>query len=520
MALRAERFLLGLALGLSLSLAVGLSAAPKEKTFDPPKGLLLKALDQGRWQLVWDPIDRDDLMGYSVWLRRPGEKEFTRLKIPVKVGKEIKQLPLTSRANIILALGSRRDLEFTVVAEYEDGSSPRSPSVFSRDLEASAPVPGAIPVPGAAPLPVSGPAGEGKAAEAKDAGASIFAPRLPQAEQPLITPLGTLRSELGLDFAYRRSIRSGFDRFDTLRLSGTAIPDDKMVHWSRTDVRTEVSVPLTLRWGLFPGMEVWAEGSYRAEDMWLDQFVVDGANFGHIRFTTTDQNGKQVYLSNPTSAGFGDTRVGLRLQPYGGLPMVLGVVAELPTGRSRFKSMLDWFDAQGSPAGTGLGATRVGAEFNWGASGRQPGLAFFGAYRPAFTERIRSAAFSEALVGGRMELEHVVVHGSELSLGGTYTFPWMLLTRPGAASLGIAVQSIGAATWTALGNDLPTQLFSPADLSHLAAHAQIKFIRDDQIEFGLTLWQDLPSGFRAGGRLSYSLGVQGDALRLGGLFYY
>ncbi len=121
-----------LALALALLCVAASARADKEPSFAVPQGVTLQAKAGGRYLLYWEPIDADNLMGYSIWLRRQGEKEFVRLSVPVKVGKEVQKQPMVSEAKLELKLGEgRKDLEFAVVAEYEDGPSGRSASVFS-----------------------------------------------------------------------------------------------------------------------------------------------------------------------------------------------------------------------------------------------------------------------------------------------------------------------------------------------------------------------------------------------------
>src|SRR5258708_16709700 len=104
------------------------AAAP---ALDAPENLTLSVDSTESGTLVWDPMDRDDLMGFSVWMRKD-KGEFTCLNIPTMVGGELKKLPVTTKSTITLKGLGKRDLELSVVAEYESGRSPRSASVFSR----------------------------------------------------------------------------------------------------------------------------------------------------------------------------------------------------------------------------------------------------------------------------------------------------------------------------------------------------------------------------------------------------
>lgn len=496
-----------LVLGLAL-LAGGLPAAPKG--FDAPTGVTLVAKDAGRFQLVWDPIYRDDLMGYSIWLRRPGEAEFTRLSVPVKVGKELRKLPMTSDASLVLALGkSKRDIEVTVVAEYQDGVSPRSASVFTHAALPAAPVPGAIPVPAPDKEPAEAavkPADDGSVDEA------LRAPvRLQDKDLPLLTPQGSWRTELGLGYDFKRSIRSGTSTYGALGYTDGVSASNQAVQWVRIDVRTVFTVPLTVRWGFLPGFEAWAQGSYQAENVFIDTFQVGSSIFHHLRYFGYS-NGHSYSVTEPNSAAFGDSKLGVRVQPFDRLPLLIGASATLPTGLSRFKSFLEWEEGLSDAAGTGGGAARMAFEAAYGDPGQRKGPSFHASLSPGVTERIR-----EPWLG--IPLDHVLIRGDEVEVGGDYSFPWSVNGRHGAMLLGCAVRSIGAARWTVQGIDM-TKFYSPDDLGALIAHLDAKFVRDDQIELSVQVIQSVGAGLRTGGRLAYVSGVQGDAFRVSGQFYY
>jgi hypothetical protein len=510
-------------LKLERLLAVALLAAPLAlfgAGFDAPTGLTIQAKEGGRFQLLWDPIYRDDLSGYSVWLRRPGEREFTRLSIPVKVGKEIRKLPVTGEARLILALGAtKRDVEVTVVAEYEDGSSERSPSAFTaRAAQPPAPAPG----PDAAKPASSTAQAEGAAKptptpeETPDRGIPVDQPwqhAIPQADRPLLTPFKGIRSEVGVDFDYIRSIRQGQALFGQLGLIGTGIDPNKQVSWERVDLRTIFSVPLTLRWGFMPGFEAWAQASYHAEDVSLKSYVIDGSNYDYIR-PVAYVDGNWVYLSDPTSAGLADSKAGVRIQLFEKTPLIVGAEASIPTGISRFKSFLDWNEGRQFPAGTGEGVMRMRFGADFGYKGLRPGLSFEGAYSPGVTERLRHSFFGN-------DYDHVLTKGDRVELGGAYTFPWTLRAKDGSLVVGALFSSTGASRWTINGVDVVQAVYPDAwEQSRLVAHINTRFVRDDAMELYLQAFQDLPGGLRTGGRVSYLSQVQGDAIRLSGQFYY
>lgn len=489
----------------ALALALPLGAA--EPKLDAPTGLTLQAREGGRYQLLWDPIDRDDLLGYSVWLRKPGEREFTRLNVPVKVGKEVRKMPLTGEARLVLALGAaRRDVEVTVLAEYESGASERAPSAFTRLAQQPA---AAAPKLQGQPVAATEPAtpAEEKAAEER----SDFQRPLPGAEKPLITPRGAFRSELGFEWDFNRSIRKGRDEFWTLGLIGTGIPYEKVVEWEIIEVRTIFSVPLTLRWGVMPGFELWGQARYNAEDVYTGAYDIDGESFNYITPVRWVDD-RYVELSKPSSTGLGDSKVGVRVQPFDAAPVVLGATLHAPTGSSRFKAYLDWDSGRSFPAGTGQGVQRMEFNVEWGRPGAVQGLSLRGSYSPGAVERVRAEFFG-------FELDHVLSHGDRFELGGAYTFPWKIRGMNGSLLPGIVFRTLSPARWTIEGIEI-YPLYPPYDQARIVAHLQERFVRDDQLELVLEAVQDLPSGFRTGGRFSYVTGVQGDALRLSGQLYY
>lgn len=505
---------IGLALVLAIGMGAPLGAAPT-RAFDAPTGLTLVAQGGGRYVMVWDPIYRDDLLGYSVWLRKPGEREFTRLSIPVRVGKEIKKEPLTSEAKVVLAFGrERKDLEMTVVASYEDGDSLRGRVLRSGAARREETVTGAPEAPSATST-----VGERNAALA-DAGAPAPGGEAPwdkqreRAARPLILPPGQWRSRLGVGFDYRQFTNGGYDPFGSLGLIGTNITPTAMVSWTRTDVRTAFNVPLSLSYGLFPGVEAWGQVSYRAEDYFVGDFKVNGQDFSYIQFEHVNSNGSIVTLSNPSSTGLGDSQVGVKAQPVPGQPLVLGISATLPSGISRFKSMLDWFAGRGSPAGTGDGIVRLTFGADWGYKGGPSGLSFHGAFSPGAAERY---ALDNAS-GGPLQ-DQVLTHGDLVELGGAYTFPWVLVGRSGALALGLTGRSQAVDQWTTNGVSQAPLL---PHVYHTAFEAAsgLKFERDDQLEFSLEAFQDLPGGFETGGSLSYTLEAFGDRFTVAGQFLY
>jgi hypothetical protein len=516
--LRRSMVMLGLAL---ISLVGPLHAVQPEQGLDAPQGLTLQAKTGGRYLLLWDPVDSDSLMGYSVWLRRKGEKEFVRLTVPVKVGKEIQKQPMVSEAKLELKLGEvHKDLEFSVVAEYEDGPSVRSASVFSskaRDLVAVAAGSAAAPQRVSPPAEVQAKVDPYATEDAR--------PKPPQDEAPwddrsalstrsLLQAPKTWRTALGASFEVNRFMSKGKDPFSYTRLllSGSPYQQDQVVTWKRTDVRTRLRVPLTLKVGLFEGLEGWAEVAYHAEDVSIGEYSIDGTNYDYIRFVNFRADGSLFYLSNPTSAGFGDSQAGLRLQPLPSVPLVLGAQVTVPTGVSRLRAMFDREAGRDSPAGTGDGVVRMGLRVDYGWRGLRPGLSAFGEYSLGVTE-----AFNET--SGAVVDKVVLNRGNVARAGVGITIPWNVLRRDGAVVLEAIGRSEDASRYTIDGIDR-APYYSKIDRPFLQAQTGIQFYRDDSLELAVDAMQTLPGGFETGGRLSYRSGLLGDQLAVSGRLVY
>jgi hypothetical protein len=328
-----------------------------------------------------------------------------------------------------------------------------------------------------------------------------------RADKPLLVPPGHWSSALGVGFDYDRYSSNGTD---SVTVSGTPQTET----WSETDVRTVVAVPVTLRVGLLPGLEAWGRADYRAEGYYVASLVVDGVDYNYVRFVTNGPGGATVYRSNPTTAGLGDVHVGLRDQPWDGQPLLLGLELSLPTGVSRFESMLDFFNGVGTPAGNGEGVMRMRVSGDWGYEGLRSGLSFHASYEPSATETTDRPFFGISGFGAQN-----AVLGAEAELGGAYTFPWLVLERPGALVLGLMGRSVEADRWTWGGMDV-SGFFSGSDLAEIAALGGLEFKRDDRLELSVTACQDLPRGLESRGKLAYTMDAMGDQVSISGQFLY
>jgi hypothetical protein len=517
-----------------------LSAKP-EPTAAYPVNVTLQAKAGGRYLLTWDPIREETLMGYSVWMRKKGEKEFTRLSVPVRVGKEIQKQPMTAEAKLELKLGEgRKDLEFSVLAEYEDGPSERSDSVYSAKAAGFVP-PVAAGAGPSAPLPApAGGSGQApsvsSAAEAVTAKADPYAdenkPQPPVAEKdapwnrstprqtrPLLPEAGRWLTTLGIEVDLMHSTAKGRDLFSIHGLGGTGIDPNKFVTWKRSDSRTRVRVPLRAERGLFTGLSAGLEGSYQAEDVYISQYLIDGQSFDYITYVRYLPDGSYQTLPNATSSTFGDTKAFARLQPVPSQPLVLTAQATFPTGRSRFAAYRDWLAFRDFAAGTGEGVQRLQGRVDWGWRGLRQGLSLHAAYSPSATENF-TESFHNDFYNFDYSFKHVVVRGARTEAGMGYTIPWNLRTLDGAIVLGAAMLSTDGDRWTINGTDMAPFYAAGPDQAELDAHAGIKFQRDDQLELSVDALQSLPGGFETGGRFSYSSSLTRERYSLSGRLVY
>jgi hypothetical protein len=512
------------ALGLAL-LAFGLAAlahADKEPSFAVPQGVTLQAKPGGRYLLYWDPIDADNLMGYSVWLRHQGEKEFVRLSVPVKVGKEIQKQPMVSASKLELKLGEgRKDLEFAVVAEYEDGPSLRSESVFSATaLRTLAAVPDAsgatlaADASGSSPTALAEPAKRDPYADddAKtDQGQTNPWDKTPERlDRPLILKPGKWSTSLGIDFSYTRSIYSGNDTASNLPILLSGVDPNSKVNWQETQVRTIFEVPLEAHVGIFPSVEAWARGSFNSENAFTSAFSENGRSADSFR--RVDSNG--VTLAYPNSVSAGDTWLGVRLQPLDSSPFVLGLSGSIPTGISRMQSYLEAsYSTNDSPAGTGEGVTRLKLDLDYGWRGIREGVSLHAGYMPSALE-----TFTRHDLG--FQENHAITHGEEGEAGVGYTIPWVLASHDGALILGGLVRSVAPVRWQINGQDVAFDSNQKVDRGRVAAWGGLKFIQDNQLELSVEAQQLLPGGFRTGGKLSYTMESDGDSFGISGQLYY
>ncbi len=488
-----------------------------------PSGVTLTVRAPGKFTLYWDAIDADDLIGYSVWAKRTGEKEFTRLSVPVSVAGEIRKMPVTTEARLDLKLGVGRDMEFVVMGEYEDDKQSQASVVAFTRLATSAggeavlapALAGAVPaLTPAVPSSVKPLRPLSKALEDEEVAPDPATVGMP-AFSPLLTPAGKLRTRLGLHFDFQRYIRTGRDAFSKLSLYGTGIDPAKVVNYNRIDVRTIFRVPLRASYGVGEGLEVWVEGAYHAEDVYIDDYYIDEQNFDFIRRIKFDSQGNVLYLSNPSATGIGDINFGVRTRLSPDVPLIVGLQGSYPSGVSRFKAAIDTFlFNEINQTGTGEGVSRFMLAVNYGEKATRSGLSLEASFKPSSLER---HVKKDPLFG---DIENVLSRGEELALGGGYTFPWKAGGKSGALVIGLVGRTVAAARWTVNGVDLIKNSYHPVRQNNYSANMDARFVRDDQLEISAELFQALASGLETGGRVYYRMQVFGDTLGIAGTFFY
>jgi hypothetical protein len=482
-------------------------AARAAAALDAPQGLTLSVDAAESGTLTWDPINRDDLMGYSVWMRQD-KGEFTRLNIPTLVGKELKKLPMTTKSFLALKGIGKRSVELTVVAEYESGRSEPSQPVFSKKARRPA-LPEAAPegqAGAARPSPTPTPAEEADAA----------APAPTRLGRPAMAPKGHFHSSLALGFLYEQTVAKGYNSLNEL---GTYIVGDpnydlnRKENWTTTFSRRNVRVPLSLEYGFLPSLEAGGEIAYSQEKVYLGKF-----DFGTDTFESY-QSGESM-----EGSGFTNPALKVRLQPSQAMPLRILAKVSLSTGaRSRLQAWGEYLAGSARVAGVDDNANRLTLGLELGERGSGSGLSYGLAFSPAASE---SASVVNPF-GRRNEFR--ADHGQEISGELAYTLPWTLDMLPGSASAGFSLRSQDAGRWTVDGVDAGAGLGNEGK-AYFRSFTNINLTREDQVTLFLEFLQNLYSrqdrqgallhAVDTGGRLDFTLKPDGWIFGASGGFYY
>lgn len=335
-------------IGIGLLLVTALLRADDDASLDAPGHLTLTVNSVKDGTLSWDPIDREDLEGYSIWMRK-GPGDFTRLDIPTTVhGQELKE-PMISKSFLVLKGLGKRQLELAVVAEYESGRSPKSASVFSR-LARFVPLSGTA----ASPAEASEAGSETSLSATSGSAATAAQPEATPSETPesdalvsngtpsykhlrsVMAPQGTFHSSVRGDFIWEQINSSGDASLNQLGRSivgGDPVPADQVESYSSAYVTQIIREALTMEYGLLPNMELGVEEDYSDEREYAQNFYFDGVNY-------ESENSEEAQ----EGSAFMNPIVKVRIQPLASQPLRLTLWGNFATGsRSRFQAWGDYW---------------------------------------------------------------------------------------------------------------------------------------------------------------------------------
>ena len=501
-------------LRLMALLLLALPFAAPGAGLDSPSSITL-SVDAGQAGLLtWEPIDRDDLMGYSVWMRQ-GSGDFTRLNIPTMVGKEMKKLPMTTKASLTLKGIGKRDLELEVVAEYEGGRSKPGPSVFSRKARrlAATPAPEAPGPASGAPAALSPLAGAEAPAVPREDSKAEEAPLRPKNAWYSMAPFGKIQTAVALHFAYEETTGQGNGSLNSIGFTVTDGTDRNIVqNWSVTYMERVIDVPLSVRYGLLSALEISAETAWRNERDSQGDFKFGDKVYHNISGSDTLDG-----------SAFTDTWVGAKVRPSQSQPLFLSGAYSFATGKSRFAARSRSRQGISSDAGSDEGVSRLRLALDFGEKEIVEGLSYHAQYSPGATESLYLPGAASSTLLFQAD------HGQELQLGAAYTFPWSVSEQLGAASLGVSLISREPGRYLINGVD-QRPIISKAAYARFRGYTGINLEREDQLQLSLGFRQNLYNtadrhgaflgGVDAGGSVSYSLKPDGWVFNASGGFYY
>jgi hypothetical protein len=494
---------------LAFSSPAWLGAA--ETTLDSPQGVTLSVDAMETGILVWDPIHRDDLMGYSVWMRQD-KGDFTRLKIPTLVGKEMKKLPMTTKGSLTLKGIGKRTVEIKVTAEYESGRSEPSATVFSKKARRSAGEAAAGSAAGSlSPSAKVEPQGEPEQAEDKPAPSPYK--RAPRSE---MAPQGKIRSSLTGGILWEQTIAKGYNSMKELGYYVVGNPGydrDTPQNWTFTYSRQKVEVPISLEYGILSMLEIGGEISFVQERSYAGKYDFGADTFGSYNSEAAVE-----------ASGFGNPTLKARIQPSESLGLRLGFKANLSTGsRSRLQAFGEYLQDTSKIAGLDDNDMRMEIRFDIGARGEKASLQGGLGIKPAASETAYVHGPSGPPDKFRAE------RGQEVFGRIGYSIPWASASLPGWLDFGLTLRSIEASRWFVNDQDAGANLNKDFRTA-LRSFTGINLGREDQFGIFLELRQNLYSirdrnglvqhAVDSGGKIEYIFKPDGQIFAISGGFYY
>jgi hypothetical protein len=486
------------------------AAAP---ALEAPQNLTLSvdALQSGN--LSWDPIDRDDLMGYSIWMRQ-GQGDFTRLNIPTTVGGELKKLPMTTKSSLTLKGLGRRTLELCVVAEYESGRSPRSGSVYSARARRPAPEAPALAAaarPHAADADADDSGGDasdsgdggGQGPAAKAAGslaAEAGAEDEPKGSLPppparsVMPPRGSFHSSIAGGVYWESTKAEGYNSLNDLGFSivgGPYVDPTARLNWTFSAFRRRTEFPLSLEYGLLDRLEIGGDLAYVEEDEDPFDFMIAGTHYSNVGLDNSAE-----------ASGFGNPSAKVRIQPSASLPLRLSLRARIPSGlRSRLQAYTDALFGLPSAEGLDDNAQRLEIKAEYGNRGIDSGLSYALGYVPGSSESAEEhfGSTSVSVVGKR---------GQELSADVAYSLPWSEKDKPGCAVVELGLKSMDPGDLS-IDSINEGRFMSPIDKVVLRSSTGINIDQENQLTAALELRQNVLSSFNLHGVLTNAVDTNG-----------
>ena len=478
--------------------SVALSA--RNRSLDTPTGVTIQAKDSNLL-LLWDRIDRVDLMGYSVWIRRDGKSEFTRLKIPMKIDGKIQKMPMTSRARLILkGLDLSRSIEFVVVSEYEDGRSKPSQPVFTH-LAAGE---------------ISN-LSESLEPQEEETTENIQADQKENIEQntkdfkvnptPVVTPF----SERALAGAEDILLAGGTFRY----VVGAGFVQDSLPYEyciTRHVILANVGIEYGVSNNFQLGIKV--NGEYSRTFIDESHATPDDPTYDAVSYYwVNSQGGKRP---NPFFGGVSSVDLTGRVKLYKDNPFVFSLNLRQPVGLSRFESWLNWFYEEENLGGGEKGYIQITPGFEYGYRGIRDGFFADGSLTLGGRETV--------VVGepGDIQISAQAVYGDIARVTLGYTWLYSVNQIPGSFSLGIEGISKQASQYLESGTDVYNALMYryPFWDGWFEEMSGISPYRDDQMKVFLEMRQSIVAGLAGTGNLYYISRRHGAEFGISGSVFY
>ncbi len=497
-------------------MALSLTGLGQAAELPAPQGLTIRAGSNGVLLLLWDPMQRDDLMGYSIWKRPEGKGEYTRVSVPVKRGQEVVKLPLTTKASFLFKDKPGVLSELRVAAEFEDGRGPASATVSTRRakrvaeaLGGAAPAgPGPSPTaeavssteineasPTPSPSAQATPDEEARIKVMEDSGVAHDAP------QPYLGAFpkpGRFRSSLDFVGNLEQTTTRGSDFLvDESNWSpqfGPGRPWDASSQFATMQGRASLSLGLGAQTSISAAL-----GWMGASERWSD-------------FNVSGVEGEWEGAPSYQIISISDLRLSFLMRPVPKQPIYVDLGFTLPTGQSRFRSFCEGFWDLSRVAGTGVGVVQSRAELSWGAQTAEPGNRFSVSYQPSSSEVVDIELYQG------FKIRHEMTRGAVTELRLGRGFPWHLRGRAAMVHVAALARSSDPGKASISGYNLKD--FDKLTINNYRSATGAGLEREDQVGGRVEYWQALGLGIWTRGIFEARLKPNGYVIEFtGGLVY-